>query len=116
MRLFVVFTLVGGDEGNILGSRRHTEYLVAIDLSLHLRQVPKGAGDARRKVWNVAHFHQQLNKGWDNNVNMVWWWTLCQIFRHSLGPNDDINDDRTVGCVITVRDSLRYLMWGRVKV
>lgn len=53
-------TLVGGDEGDILGSRRHAEYLVAVDLSLHLRQVAKGTGDAHRKVRNVAHLHQQL--------------------------------------------------------
>lgn len=52
--------MVGGDEGDILGSRRHAEYLVAVDLSLHLRQVAKGAGDAHRKVRNVAHLHQQL--------------------------------------------------------
>lgn len=62
--LFVISTLVSGDEGNILSSRRHTEYLVAIDLPLHLCQVPKGAGDACRKVWDVAHLHQQLYKVW----------------------------------------------------
>lgn len=63
MRLFAVHTLVGGDEGDVLGSRRHTEYLVAIDLPLHLCQVAKGAGDACRKVRNVAHLHQQLHTG-----------------------------------------------------
>lgn len=70
----VASTLVGGNQGHILGSRRHTQYLVAIDLPLHLRQVAEGASDARRKVWNVAHLHQQLNKGVgenDNDVNIM---------------------------------------------
>lgn len=58
---FVVSTLVGGDERDILGGRRHAEYLVAIDLPFHLRQVAKGAGDARRKVGNVAHLHEKLH-------------------------------------------------------
>lgn len=60
MRVFDGSTLVGGDEGDILGSGRHTEYLVAINLPLYLRQVSKGAGDARRKIWNMTHLHQQL--------------------------------------------------------
>lgn len=60
---FVIPTLVGGDEGDILGGRRHAEYLVATDLALHLCQVSKGAGDACRKVWNVGHLHQQLHTG-----------------------------------------------------
>lgn len=64
MCISVVSTLVSGDEGDILGSRRDTKYLVAIDLPLHLRQVAKGAGDACRKVWNIAHLHQQLHMGW----------------------------------------------------
>lgn len=55
-----VSTLVGGDERDILGGRRHAQYLVAIYLPLHLRQVSKGAGDACGKVWNMTHPHQQL--------------------------------------------------------
>lgn len=62
-----VCTLVCGDEGDILGSRRHTQYLVAIDLPVHLGQVAKGAGDACRKVWNIAHLHQQLHVGTSGN-------------------------------------------------
>lgn len=58
--MFSVSTLVSGDERDILGSRRYAEDLVAIDLALHFCQVAKGAGDASRKVWNIAHLHQQL--------------------------------------------------------
>lgn len=57
-----VRTLVGGDERDILGGRRHAQDLVAIYLPLYLRQVAKGAGDACRKVWNVTHLHQQLHQ------------------------------------------------------
>lgn len=53
-------TLVSGDEGDILGGWRHTQDLVAIDLPLNLRQVAEGAGDARRKVWNMTDLQQQL--------------------------------------------------------
>lgn len=59
--LFVVSTLISWDEGDILGSRRDTQDLVAIDLPLHLCQVAKGTCDACRKVWNIAHLHQQLH-------------------------------------------------------
>lgn len=37
MRVFAVLTLVSGDEGDVFGSRRHTEYLVAVNLALYLR-------------------------------------------------------------------------------
>lgn len=53
-------TLVSGDEGNVFGSRRHAEYLVAVDLALHLGQVSEGAGDSRREVRDVTHLHQKL--------------------------------------------------------
>ena len=59
--VFVLCTLVGGDDGDVLGSRRHAEYLVAVDLALHLRQVAEGAGDAGGEVRHVAHLHQQLH-------------------------------------------------------
>lgn len=59
-------TLVSGDGGDILGGWGHTQYLVAINLPLNLRQVSKGAGDACRKVWNMADLQQQLHT---NNSN-----------------------------------------------
>lgn len=62
--LLDVSTLVVRDEGDILGSRRHTQYLVAIDLPLHLRQIAKGAGNSCGKVWNIADLHQKLHMGW----------------------------------------------------
>lgn len=52
--------MVSGDEGDILGGWRHTQYLVAIDLPLNLRQVAEGAGDARGKVRNMTDLQQQL--------------------------------------------------------
>lgn len=60
MWVFAVPTLVSGDEGDVFGSRRHTEYLVAVNLALYLRQVSKGAGDTCWEVWNMTHLHQQL--------------------------------------------------------
>lgn len=60
--VFEVSTLVGGDERHILGSRRDAEYLVAVDLPFHLRQVAKGAGDTGGKIRHVAHLHQQLHR------------------------------------------------------
>lgn len=65
MCVFVVSTLVGGDEGDVFCSRGHAEYLVAVDLALHLRQVAKGTSDARGEVRNVAHLNQQLHTGRD---------------------------------------------------
>lgn len=53
-------TLVGGDEGDVLGGWRHTQYLVAINLPLNLRQVAEGAADAHRKVWDMADLQQKL--------------------------------------------------------
>lgn len=85
MRVFVGSTLVGGDEGDILGSGRHTEYLVAIDLPLYLRQVSKGAGDARRKIWNMTHLHQQLYREWKHMTAVLIWCDKALL--HSLGPN-----------------------------
>lgn len=66
-------TLVSGDEGDVFGSRRHAEYLVAVHLALHLGQVSEGAGDSRGEVWDVTHLHQKLleTRKAQNNLNVA---------------------------------------------
>lgn len=55
LSVLAVPTLVSRDDGDVFGSRRHTENLVAVNSALHLGQVSEGAGDSRREVWNMTH-------------------------------------------------------------
>ena len=61
----MALTLSLGDLWDLSAVGGETHHPVAIDVALGLGLLAKGAGDARRKIWNIIHLQQKLSGGGD---------------------------------------------------